>query len=70
MDNIDKDPQKIFRKIYDHLYQSAEPSTIPQIILHIAEYQYKSAFVADQEINTLACLTEIMLDGVEWKTKA
>ena len=50
------------RKIYDQLYQTAEPSTIPQIILHIAEYQYKSAFVADQEINMVACLTEIMVE--------
>ena len=63
VDNIDNDPQKIFRKIYDHLYQSAEPSTIPQIILHIAEYQYKSAFVADQEINLMACLVEIMTNA-------
>ena len=60
VDNMDNDPQKIFRKIYDHLYLTAEPSTIPQIILHIAEYQYKSAFVADQEINLMACLVEIM----------
>ena len=60
VDNIDNDPQKIYRKIYEHLYTSAEPSSIPQIILHIAEYQYKSAFVADQEINLMACLVEIM----------
>ena len=63
VDNMDNDPQKIFRKIYDHLYQSAEPNTIPQIILHIAEYQYKSAFVADQEINLMACLIEIMTNA-------
>ena len=63
VDNMDNDPQKIFRKIYDHLYQSADPSTIPQIILHIAEYQYKSAFVADQEINLMACLVEIMTNA-------
>ena len=60
VNNMDNDPQKIFRKIYDHLYTSADPNTIPQIILHIAEYQYKSAFVADQEINLMACLVEIM----------
>jgi len=58
--NIDNDPQKIYRKVYEHLYVAAEPSSIPQIILHIAEYQYKSAFVADQEINLMACLVEIM----------
>ena len=63
VNNMDNDPQKIFRKIYDHLYQSADPSTIPQIILHIAEYQYKSAFVADQEINLMACLVEIMTNA-------
>ncbi len=63
VDNMDNDPQKIFRKIYDHLYQSADPNTIPQIILHIAEYQYKSAFVADQEINLMACLVEIMTNA-------
>jgi len=63
VDNIDNDPQKIFRKIYEQLYQATESSTIPQIILHIAEYQYKSAFVADQEINLMACLIEIMKDG-------
>ena len=63
VDNMDNDPQKIFRKIYDHLYQTVEPSTIPQIILHIAEYQYKSAFVADQEINLMACLVEIMTNA-------
>ena len=60
---MDNDPQKIFRKIYDHLYLATESSTIPQIILHIAEYQYKSAFVADQEINLMACLIEIMKDA-------
>ena len=45
--NLDNDPVKIFRKIYDTLYQSLEPSTIPIAILIIADYQYKSAFVAD-----------------------
>ena len=58
--NLDNDPVKIFRKIYDTLYQSLEPSTIPIAILIIADYQYKSAFVADQEINLVACLTELM----------
>jgi hypothetical protein len=42
------------------MYKSVEPSSIPQSILIIAGYQYKSAFVADQEINMVACLTEIM----------
>ena len=64
--NLDNDPVKIFRKIYDTLYQSLEPSTIPIAILIIADYQYKSAFVADQEINLVACLTELM-DRVKFK---
>ena len=63
VNNLDNDPQKIYRKIYDQLYQTADSSTIPQIILHIAEYQYKSAFVADQEINLMACLVEIMANA-------
>ena len=60
VNNLDNDPVKIFRKIYDTLYQSLEPSTIPHAVLIIADYQYKSAFVADQEINLVACLTELM----------
>ena len=58
--NIDKEPASLFTNIYDTLYQSLEPKTIPQAVLIIAGYQYKSAFVADQEINMVACLTEIM----------
>ena len=60
VDNIDNDPTKIYRKVYDSLYTSMEPGTIPAAVILIGEYQYKSAFVADQEINLLACLTEIM----------
>ena len=60
VDNIDNDPTKIYRKIYDTLYDYLEPSTIPAAVILLGEYQYKSAFVADQEINLLACLTEIM----------
>ena len=60
MNNLDNDPQKIYRKVYDKLYEKCDPNSIPQIILSIAEYQYKSAFVADQEINLMACLVEIM----------
>ena len=58
--NIDNDPVKVFRKIYDSMYESLQPETIPHAILIIADYQYKSAFVADQEINLVACLTELM----------
>jgi DNA polymerase III delta prime subunit len=56
--NVDSDPQGIFRFIYDSLLP--EVTTIPQVVLLIADYQYKAAFVVDQEINLTACLTEIM----------
>ena len=49
------------RKIYDNIYTVLEPKTIPEAVLIIAEYQYKSAFVVDQEINMVAFLTEIMM---------
>ena len=52
----------LFRRIYDSLYESLVPSTIPAAVLVIAKYQYQTAFVADQEINLLACLTEIMVE--------
>ena len=68
--NMDHDPYMVMRKIYDVLYQHASNASGPNCVLIIAKYQYQIQFVADQEINTLACLTEIMLDGVEWKTKA
>ena len=58
--NLDNDPTRIYRKVYDTLYDKLEPATIPHLVLVIADYQYKSAFVADQEINLLACMTEIM----------
>ena len=60
VNNLDNDPQKVYRMIYDKIYEKANPTSIPAIILNIAEYQYKSAFVADQEINLMACLVEIM----------
>ena len=60
VNNLDNDPQKVYRKIYDKLYEKCEPASIPAIILVIANYQYKSAFVGDQEINLMACLVEIM----------
>ncbi len=58
--NLDNDPSRIYRKIYDTLYDKLEPASIPQLVLIIADYQYKSAFVADHEINMLACMVEIM----------
>jgi len=61
-ENIDNDPVRIFRKIYDGVSGHLKDASIPQAILILAEYQYKSAFVADQEINLVACLTEMMVD--------
>ena len=58
VNNVDTDPQGIFRQIYDILLPQVK--SIPQLVLLIADYQYKAAFVADQEINLTACLTEIM----------
>ena len=58
VNNVDTDPQMIFRQIYDILLP--EVKGIPHLVLLIADYQYKAAFVADQEINLTACLTEIM----------
>ena len=59
--NMDNDPIDIMRKIYDNIYTVLEPTTLPEAVLIIAEYQYKSAFVVDQEINMVAFLTEIMM---------
>ena len=64
--NTDIDSSVIFRRIYDTLYDFAQPHSIPAIILILADYQYKAAFVADKELNTVACLTEIMASS-EWK---
>ena len=60
VDNLDNDPAMLLRKIYDVFYSSLKNSSIPVAILIIAKYQYQVAFVADQEINLLAALTEIM----------
>ena len=60
VNNIDKEPASLFRGIYDVLYEALDSKSVPQAILIIAGYQYKAAFVADQEINMVACLTEIM----------
>ena len=60
--NVDNDPATVYRKIYDELYNVIEKGSIPQAVLTIAEYQYKSAFVADQEINLVACLVELMAE--------
>ncbi len=66
VENTDNDPNIVMRKIYDILYANLKGSSIPEAVLVLAKYQYQIAFVADQEINLLACLTEIML-GCEFK---
>ena len=62
VNNLDNDPSVLLRRIYDSLYTALVPSTIPAAVLILAKYQYQIAFVADQEINMLACLTEIMVE--------
>jgi len=62
----DVDATALYRKIYDNLYDVLKPQSIPQAVVILADYQYKQAFVADQEINTVACLTELMV-SVEFK---
>jgi len=59
--NLDNSPPELFRKMYDSLSDNLEKNSIPDAILIIAEYQYKSAFVADQEINFVACIVELMM---------
>ena len=59
--NMDNEPVAIMRKIYDNLYNHFDPKSIPEAVLVISEYQYKSAFVVDQEINMVAFLTELMM---------
>ena len=58
INNLDNDPTTLFRRIYDTFVPLT--NQVPQLVLTIADYQYKSAFVSDQEINLVACLTEVM----------
>jgi DNA polymerase III delta prime subunit len=60
--NSDIEPARIYRKIYDSLYEYFKPDSIPQAVVIISKYQYQAAFVSDQEICLVACLTEIMVD--------
>ena len=60
--NLDNDTTVLLRRIYDSLYESLVPASIPAAVLVLAKYQYQGAFVADQEINMLACLTEVMVE--------
>lgn len=59
--NLDNSPPEMFRKIYDTMYDALDKGSIPEAILIIADYQYKAAFVADQEINFVACIIELMM---------
>ncbi len=61
-ENIDNDHVRLYRQIYDSLYGKFEKKSIPQAVLTIADYSYKAAFVADQEVNMVACLTEMMME--------
>ena len=60
--NIHNDPQAIYRKIYDSFFTKFENNSVPQAIIILSDYTYKSAFVADQEVNMVACLTELMME--------
>ena len=60
--NLDNDPVRIFRTMYDKLYEVLQANSVPQMVLILAKYQYQAAFAADHEINLMACLTEIMVD--------
>jgi len=63
--NSDLDSSEIFRKIYDNINNFVKPQSIPQTVLILADYQYKNAFVADHELNMVACMTELMA-SIEW----
>jgi len=60
--NSDIEPSVLYRKLYDTSSEHINERSIPQLVLHIADYSYKAAFVSDQEVNLVACLTEIMSD--------
>lgn len=62
INNMDNDPARLYRFIYDSLYEKLVPQSVPQLVLILAKYQYQAAFVADHEINLMACLTEVMVD--------
>ena len=62
VNSLDNDPGVLLRRIYDALYSALENNSIPAAVLIIAKFQYQIAVVADQEINMLACLTELMVE--------
>lgn len=65
VNNMDVDTAAIMRSLYDNMFQYVKPHSIPQLVLILADYQYKDSFVADHELNMVACMTEIMA-GVEF----
>jgi DNA polymerase III delta prime subunit len=60
--NSSMDVNALFRKLYDAAVDIMKPDSIPPLVLALADYQYKAAFVVDQEINLAACMTQIMID--------
>ena len=60
VNNMDLEPASIFRDVYDNMQDYVVSESIPQLVLILADYQYKNAFVADHELNLVACLTEVM----------
>lgn len=66
VNNVDADSSTIFRGIYDSMYDAVDPNSVPQLVLILADYSFKNAFVADHELNMVACFTEIM-GSVEFK---
>ena len=62
VNNLDNDPQKVYRKIYDIAEKHIQSTSLPQLVLILADSQYKSAFAADHELNLVACLVEIMVE--------
>jgi len=59
-DNMDVESTKLFRMVYDNMVEYVSPSSVPQLVLILADYSYKDSFVADHELNVVACMTEIM----------
>ena len=64
-DHKDMDSAQLYRQLYDSASQYVKPQSIPQLVVTLADYQYKAAFVADHEINNVACMTELMME-VDW----
>ena len=60
VNNMDVEPASVFRGIFDSMEEYVDPASIPQLVLILADYQHKNAFVADHELNLVACLTECM----------